>query len=81
MQIVMAVGVERARPRLPRDGRCPRGLRGLIKSCWQHVAAGRPSFLEIRHALRSLARDAAAAAAEAAADRSEQAGFPTGQGE
>lgn len=55
MQIVMAVGVERRRPPLPKG--IPGPLASIIRECWRHNPALRPSMKEIADRLRSLKRE------------------------
>lgn len=55
MQIVMAVGVERRRPPLPKG--IPSPLASIIRECWRHNPALRPSMKEIAQRLRTLQRE------------------------
>jgi serine/threonine protein kinase len=43
---------DKARPDLPSS--TPESLKRLIKACWNHVAADRPSFIEIEDVLTSI---------------------------
>mmetsp|Transcript_7775 Transcript_7775/g.48220 ORF Transcript_7775/g.48220 Transcript_7775/m.48220 type:complete len:171 (-) Transcript_7775:431-943(-) len=45
MQIIFAVGVQRVRPDIPAD--TPVMLCELIKDCWEHSPAKRPSFTQV----------------------------------
>lgn len=55
MQIVMAVGLERRRPPLPRG--VPGPLASIIRECWRHNPALRPSMKEISERLQALKKD------------------------
>ena len=55
MQIVMAVGVERRRPPLPKG--IPAPLASIIRECWRHNPALRPSMKEIAQRLHTLQRE------------------------
>ena len=55
MQIVMAVGVERRRPPLPKG--IPGPLASIIRECWRHNPALRPSMKEIAQRLHTLQRE------------------------
>ncbi|WPT13565.1 Putative serine/threonine-protein kinase drkA [Picochlorum sp. SENEW3] len=55
MQIVMAVGLERRRPPLPRG--VPGPLASIIRECWRHNPALRPSMKEIAERLQALKKD------------------------
>lgn len=58
----MAVGVERRRLPVPAD--CPPPLRKLIKECWRHHAALRPSFAVVLQRLREMRAALGAAPAQ-----------------
>lgn len=55
MQIVMAVGVERRRPPLPRG--IPAPLASIIRECWRHNPSLRPGMKEIAERLHTLRRE------------------------
>ena len=55
MQIVMAVGVERRRPPLPKY--IPTPLAAIIRECWRQNPALRPSFKEIVERVRALRKE------------------------
>lgn len=55
MQIVMAVGVERRRPPLPRG--LPSALASIIRECWRHNPTLRPSFREVLERVRSIRKE------------------------
>lgn len=55
MQIVMAVGLERKRPPLPKG--VPQPIASLIRECWRHNSRLRPSMREICDRLRAIKRE------------------------
>ena len=55
MQIVMAVGLERKRPPLPKG--VPPAIAAIVRECWRHNSRLRPSMREVADRLRKLQRE------------------------
>lgn len=54
-QVVMLVGVEKRRPKIPED--CPAQLSSLIQKCWDNDPHRRPSCAEVERRTRLLLHD------------------------
>eukprot|EP01026_Neomeris_dumetosa_P084267 TRINITY_DN98684_c0_g1_i5.p1 TRINITY_DN98684_c0_g1~~TRINITY_DN98684_c0_g1_i5.p1 ORF type:complete len:355 (+),score=36.07 TRINITY_DN98684_c0_g1_i5:161-1066(+) len=52
MQIVLAVAIQRKRPKIPSN--CPSSIRDLIQDCWQQKPELRPNFEEILQRLELI---------------------------